>query len=354
MVWHSDAMARAATRIALRRTDENASEISALTERFGGAVGAEGVIANLSRQARPTTTDGSAVTRAYAWEERDNWDSRWWPQGVTWSTDVSAPEGVLVTSAYAKNRVGLTVASRISIVDLATLRYRHVLLVRPLLWRGRPILRPLRVHAGGLVWFGPSYLHVAGARRGIFTCRMQDILNVPPSRATLGHHYVLPVRFAYSAAAGDMRYSFLSLDRSVTPPEIVAGEYGRDSMPTRLARFQVDGEHLTTEAAGASAPTLFDDRGVSHMQGAVTVGGTWYVTQSRGPSALGQLQVGAPGGFRRYPQALPIGPEDIAYWPSRDELWSQTEHPGSRCFFAMDRAQFGGAPSAADNSAQIQ
>ena len=333
-------MARGATHIELRRTNENANEILTLTERFGGAVGVEGVIANLSRQARPTTTEGSAVTRAYAWEERDNWDSRWWPQGITWSTDVSAAEGVVVTSAYAKNRVGLTVASRITIVDLATLRYRHVLLVRPLLWRGRAIIRPLRAHAGGLVWFGPSYLHVAGTRRGIFTCRMQDILKVPPSRATLGHHYVLPIRFAYSAAAGDMRYSFLSLDRSVSPPEIIAGEYGRDSMPTRLARFQIDGDHLTTEAAGASAPSLFDDRGLSHMQGAVTVGGTWYVTQSRGPNALGQLQVGKPGAFRRFPEALPIGPEDIAYWPARDDLWSQTEHPGSRCIFAMGRAQF--------------
>ena len=37
--------------------------------------------------------------------------------------------------------------------------------------------------------------------------------------------------------------------------EIVAGEYGRESMPTRLARFQIDGDHLTTEAAGASAPS---------------------------------------------------------------------------------------------------
>ncbi|MFL6090931.1 MAG: hypothetical protein ACJ71Z_12420 [Aeromicrobium sp.] len=57
-----------------------------------------------------------------------------------------------------------------------------------------------------------------------------------------------------------MRYSFLSLDRTVTPPELVAGEYGKESMPTRLARFQIDGDHLTTHTAGASAPTLFDDR----------------------------------------------------------------------------------------------
>jgi hypothetical protein len=326
--------------IELRRTAENAAEIDALAAQFGGAVGVEGVLGDLNRQARPVDTPGSAVTRAYAWEGRDDWDSRWWPQGITWSTDVSTSEGVIVGSAYAKNRVGLTLGSRITVVDLASLRYRHVLLVRPVLTRGRATFRPLRIHAGGLVWFGPSYLHVAGARRGIFTCRMQDILDVPPSRATLGHHYILPVRFAYDAAGGDMRYSFLSLDRSVTPPELVAGEYGKQSMPTRLARFQIDGDHLHTHTAGASAPTLFDDRGLAHMQGAVTVAGTWYVTQSRGPNALGQLQVGQPGAFRRYKDALPIGPEDITYWPARDELWSQTEHPGSRCFFAMDRAQF--------------
>lgn len=333
-------MAARAVPIELRRTDENVKEIAALADRFGGTVGVAAVLADLSRQARPTDADGSAVSRAYAWEERDNWDSRWWPQGVSWSTDVDAPEGVLITSAYAKNRVGITAASRITIVDLATLKYRHVLLVRPIGWRGQPIFRPLRIHAGGIVWYGPSYLHVAGARRGIMTFRMEDVLAVPPSRATLGHHYVLPVRFTYNAAAGNMTYSFMSLDRSVDPPELVVGEYGRASMPTRLARYELDGEYLATHTEGASTPALFDDRGVPRMQGAVTVKGTWYVTQSRGQSLLGQLQVGEPGSFRTYKDSLPIGPEDISYWPARDELWSQTEHVGNRCFFAMDRGQF--------------
>ena len=37
-------------------------------------------------------------------------------------------------------------------VDLAGLRYRHVLLVVPVLDRhGKTVLRPLRVHAGGVV-----------------------------------------------------------------------------------------------------------------------------------------------------------------------------------------------------------
>jgi hypothetical protein len=333
-------MAGRTTRIELRRTDENAKQIAALAERHGGAVGIEGVLARLNRQARPIEVPGSAVTRAYGWEERDNWDSRWWPQGVSWSTDVDAPEGVIVTSAYAKDRMGITAASRITVVDLASLKYRNVLLVRPMFWRGRAAFRPLRVHAGGIVWYGPSYLYIAGSHRGILGCRMEDIIEVPPSRATLGHHFVLPLRFTYRAPLGSMTYSFMSLDRSVGPPELVVGEYGLKSKPTRLARFQLTGDHLAAEAKSTAKPSLFDDRGVAHMQGAVTVKGTWYVTQSRGASALGQLQVGEPGNFRRYKDALPIGPEDIAYWPARDELWSQTEHVGNRCFFAMDRGQF--------------
>lgn len=332
--------ARGLPHIELRRTDETTTEIDALAKRHGGTVGIEGVLADLSRQAEPVEAEGSAVTRAYALEGRDLWDSRWWPQGITWSTDVSASEGVVVTSAYGKNRVGVTFGSRITVLDVASLRYRHVLLVRPILRAGRVTFRPLRIHAGGIVWYGPSYLHVSGARRGIYTCRMQDIIRVRPSRATLGHHYVLPIRFTYDAAAGDMTYSFLSLDRSVSPPEIVAGEYGMVSRPTRLVRYALDGDHLATHTTGRSAPTLLDDRGLAHMQGAVTTDGTWYVTQSRGPDGLGQLQVGRPGSFRTHRKALPVGPEDIAYWPARDELWSLTEHPGSRCIFAMDRQQF--------------
>ena len=32
---------------------------------------------------------------------------------------------------------------------------------------------------------------------------------------------------------------------------------------------------------------------------------------------------------------LPIGPEDLSYWASRDQLWSATEYAGSRSVFAI-------------------
>src|SRR4029078_10702367 len=73
---------------------------------------------------------------------------------------------------------------RITFVDLAGLRYRHVLLVVPVLdQHGMLVLRPLRVHAGGVVWTGP-HLRVAATARGLVTCRVDDIMRVPDVRGT--------------------------------------------------------------------------------------------------------------------------------------------------------------------------
>jgi hypothetical protein len=76
------------------------------------------------------------------------------------------------------------------------------------------------------------------------------------------------------------------------------------------------------------------------MQGATVVDGTFYVTSSRGRWKLGALHVGTPGDFREHRQALPTGPEDIAYWPSQDALWSLSEYPGRRWVYCMKRSSF--------------
>lgn len=325
------------TTVHLRRTDENVDEIDALSSQYGGAAGVGAVLGDLNRQAREAKAPGRKVSWALEPEDRDNKDARWWPQGITWSSDVPAAEGVLVTSAYCKGVEGTTIGSRITITDLDTLRYRHVLLVQPVVKGDEVRLKPLRAHAGGIVWCGPSYLHVAGTRRGILTFRMDDLLRVEPSEDTLGHRYVLPMRFAYKAE-GDLRYSFLSLDRSTDPHELVAGEYGRKGMSSRLVRYPLEGDHLVADEEGLSLPSGFDERGIGHMQGAVSVGGRWHVTQSRGRFKLGHLHVGTPGAFEVHKFALPVGPEDITFWPARDQLWSLTEYPGRRYVFAMDRS----------------
>jgi len=352
----------------LRRTDENVAEIAALAELVGGVCGLDAVLDNLTSQARPSWLGrllGRAVSTAYTWERHDNRDPRWWPQGISTSADSSDDEDiqgrrVLVTTWYAK--AGETddgYGSRVTFLDLDTLRYRHVLLVTPSLDdTGALRLEPLRIHAGGIVWAGP-YLHVAATSRGFVTCRVDDIMAVADDDgrpdefgilggrvASYGHRYVLPVRFRYQAVTEEgftgLRYSFLSLDRRSYPPALIAGEYARGSQPTRLARYPLDAETglLATDDDGWSRPVSLDDHGVVQMQGAVVARGRYHATVSQSGWLPGSVYAGMPGAFRRYRFATPPGPEDLAWWPSTDLLWSVTEHPRRRWIYAMPRAWF--------------
>jgi hypothetical protein len=261
---------------------------------------------------------------------------------------------VLAVSWYAKDDQG----SRVSFVDLHELRYRHVLLVQPVVKDGQVDIEALGVHAGGIVWCGP-YLHVAGTAKGLFSCRIDDILRVPdslfepdptaigrkPSSGRLGTHgyrYVLPVRFAYQARSerglSRMRYSFVSLDRSGARPRVITGEYGRAEQTRRLASYDLDpvSFHLHAGEDRVSHPEQIGE-GEHGMQGAALVADTWYVTSSRGPWGPGSLFVGRPGAFREHRWALPMGPEDITYWPSLDTFWSVSEHPHRRWVYAVPR-----------------
>lgn len=340
----------------LQRTDEQAAELDHLAALAQGRVGVHGVLDDLDRQGRSTWVPGLKVDYGFTWDREDAATRRWWPQGITTSADATETEDirgrrVLATSWYAREVGGVHQGSRITFVDLATLRYRHVLLVRPVARDGEVRFEPLRVHAGGIVWCGP-YLHIAGTGRGIFTGRLDDIVRAPdagalPAAETFGYRYLLPVRFAYRAGADEgverLRYSFLSLDRTAGEPRLIAGEYGlrRRRQTTRLVGYPLDPQtfHLRAGPAATARPLLWEERGTTSMQGAALVGETWYVTASRTPYGLGTLYVGRPGAWHAHRWALPFGPEDIAYWPSRDTLWSVTEHPHRRWVYALDRAR---------------
>jgi len=326
----------------LVRTEENVEEIEALAARLGGRVGLAALLGDLNRRARRTLAPGRAVHRAYTWDAADRRDHDWWPQGISTSVDAEAPASVVVVSWYAKHDQG----SRLTFLDLRTRRYRHVLLVQPTMRDEVAGVEPLKVHAGGIVWHGP-YLHVAGTARGVFTCRIDDLLRLPDRGLVdaFGHRYVLPVRFAYRAHADEglerLRYSFLSLDQGADPPELVVGEYGNRNQTRRLARFPIDSTtRFLAEEAGVSRPLALDDGGVVRAQGAAIAAGRWYVTSSHGPWTPGTVHVGSPGAFRDYRWATPMGPEDIAWDRRTDLLWSVSEHPRRRWVFAMRRSWF--------------
>ena len=204
-------------------------------------------------------------------------------------------------------------------------------------------LKPVQIHAGGIVWHG-RYIHVAGTARGLYTFAIDDLVRLPNvGFESFGYRYVLPVRFKYVAMTDDgferIRYSFLSLDRSGDAHQLVAGEYGRLGQSTRLIRYGMDPATglVETDQEGISRPIGLEVDGVDQMQGVASVRGQLYVTQSQGRLRRGNLLVGAPGAFTVHERALPQGPEDICYWPSTDQLWSVSEHPPLRYVFAMDR-----------------
>lgn len=366
----------------LQRTRERRTEVDALTARLGGPVGLAGVLADLNRTATVGSVPALAASWGFRWDAQDDGSRRWWPQGITCSGDAAAHDAavdgavtdgavdgrrVLLTSAYAKERDGVGMGARISVVDVTDpgrVRYRHVLLVDAGLSDDELVLRPVKVHAGGLTWHG-GHLHVAGTLRGLSSFRLADICAVPaggdPRRLgpgpngsvdAFGYRYLLPLRFSYEGRAGEgaepMRYSFVSLDRSTSPPALVAGEYAprRAAGGTRLARYGIEkATSLPGTEPGAGAGTdlvraLAVENGVRQMQGACVVDGRHYVTTSAGGYRRGSLWVGDPGCLRRYGGVLPIGPEDLTYWPETDELWSLSEYPHHRFVFAMDRSRF--------------
>jgi hypothetical protein len=349
----------------LRRADERSDEVRALTRHWGGAVGLRGVLADLNRTAQVERVPARAEAWGFRLDVLDDRSRRWWPQGITTSADHAADgllagRSVVLTSAYSKEVDRLRMGARITVTDVTDrdrVRYRHVLLVEATADAdGELRLRPVEVHAGGLVWHG-RHLHVAATARGLATFRLDDILEVPPGGASdrlgltregadaFGYRYVLPLRFRYvaghAAAVTPIRYSFLSLDRSTTPYQLVAGEYGRGRATTRLVRYALDPTtSLLATGPGNTARPLDVDLGVQGMQGVVVVAGRHYVATSAGAYRRGSLWVGRPGALSRRAGVLPVGPEDLAYEGATDRLWTVSEHPGRRYVVSMPRGQF--------------
>ncbi|WP_408898405.1 hypothetical protein ACJ5H2_04680 [Nocardioides sp. R1-1] len=341
----------------LTRTAENGAEIEALAAALaadgGGRVGMTGMAPDLPRRLRRSRAPlhgllGRKVSQAWTWEAEDRRDPNWYPQGITTSARTGFREqhghDVLVTSWYARTTGG----SRLSVVDLERRRYGHVLLVVPTLDDGLPGFRPLKVHAGGIVWHG-DHLHVAATGAGIHTAHVGDVLRVPAGSAysTFGHRYLLPVRFTQKSGHEEgverLRYSFLTLDRSQDYPALVVGEYGSPAQTRRMARFAIDpASGLPRSETDGRALAEVDDRGVPRMQGVAAIDGTYYVTRSRGPVKPGSVYVGLPGAFREHRWATPPGPEDLVWWPETDSLWSVSEHPRRRWIFAMRRGSLPG------------
>ena len=318
-------------------------------------VGLRAVIADTNRTARRVDVPAEAAAEGFTWDPRDTESHRWWPQGITTSADAYGHEdtagrfngrAVLLTSWYAHGGFGRRLlGSRITVVadvDSQAPSYRHVLLVEPVKVGPMHLFRPVRVHAGGIVWYG-DHLFVAGSDAGIRVFRLDDITHVRNRVRARGYRYVLPQASTYDADQDPdqtaLTYSFLSLDRGPEIDRLVAGEYGtKGSGSHRLVRYPLDRDTqlLRGDEQGRSVALELHESQPDRMQGATLVGDTWVVTASAGEGRPGDLWVGRPGHLRRHRGVLPTGPEDVAHWPQRRQVWSLSEWPGRRWVFGID------------------
>jgi len=296
---------------------------------------------------------------AFCWESGDNNVTYWIPQGVTTSADaydVGTYEGrtVILVSWYYDGSPDKGV--RVSFVDWSNPSapvYRHTLLVEPYTNGGNPDFRPVKIHAGGMFWYG-YYLYVADTNNGFRVFDMRHIWRVSTGNESLvgrqsngtyhayNYKYVVPQAFRYTQSTeggyANVRFSFASLDRTSTPDSVVVGEYGNPGSGTRLIRWEIDytNRMLRTGADGYARAVQAYDVSVTSMQGATAIGGKYYLSTSDGASNKGDLATFTPGGsVVMRTDTLPIGPEDLSYWASRDQLWSATEYAGSRSVFAI-------------------
>jgi hypothetical protein len=360
-----------------------ATDLPSRVDELGKHLTRAGVPAVLADANRPATPNGDCSAPAFGtmpagsrWFCFDADDSgnlerpdavEWIPQGVTAGADAgSGPDALLVSWYDARTAPAKGV--RVSFLDPATNRYRHVLLVYPTADGSYEIVgRPQGgIHAGGIVWHG-NRLYVVDTTRGIRVFDTRQIFDLGSSPAGdtgdasrigrhgstyhgFGYRYVMPQVGAWVNAAGPdndgdfacdaagaPKFSSIALDAGAQ--RLVTSEYCRSGAFGRVARWPVSGADLVPGADGTVHAADVQRLPVHQVQGAVSQAGTFHLSRSRGEDANGELIPATPGpdGVLRAGEArrAGIGPEDLSYWPGRDELWTVTEHAGRRMLYGV-------------------
>lgn len=124
---------------------------------------------------------------AYGWESSADFNDagtvKWYPQGITTTSDAyEAGEydgyKAHIISWHSDNYGGGKRGARITFVDPATKRYRHVLLVQP---TGTDNFEAIeRLHAGGIFWYG-TMLYVVSTGSGLLVFDLQHMYKVDTS-----------------------------------------------------------------------------------------------------------------------------------------------------------------------------
>ncbi|GAQ66297.1 hypothetical protein [Streptomyces scabiei] len=337
------------SRLQLRETLTGPSALRTLADRTGGAVGVDEVLrsANHAMRGRGDCFDSEkgnlpvepAAVRAYCWEAGDAVDAKWVPRSVTTSRDNrviaagwshtglrSVPPGGGAANAdrpgtgrgggaaVPVDEKGLARVAFVDASDPANPVYRWVLLVVPT--SGGQDFGGLRSRLGGMAWYDDKLIVTARGPHGrggqddslyVFDLARFLRADVTDSDAIgrtgegwSAHHYryALPAVAAYSPPAGDgcdardndgvPCLGSLSLDRTSTPPTVVATERfrrGREE-PARVWRYALDitGDRtglLTTGGRRSDAvATEAYETEATGVRGVLARQGGWYVDQA--------------------------------------------------------------------------
>lgn len=308
------------------------------------------------------------VKKKYCWADDDNNTEQWYAQGVSTTYDAYGGAGTtaggrsLIATSWYDHDGGTNKGARVSILDRANAKYRHVLLAVPAGTSSSPTFTIANTHAGGLAWYG-RYLHVADTD-GIRVFDMGRIWRVntditgaigrtSSGYGAYGYKYVAP-QVARYARQGTFRYSSVAIDRTTAPDTLVATEYrapGDTSQASpRTVRYHLNetSKLLAENSSRVAGADGAWNIGVDSLQGGVFVNGRLYLSQSDGgptggtDNDRGDLYRYTPssGALVRWGNHLPIGTEDFSYWSGRGELWTTAEYPTLRGLYALDHAYY--------------
>jgi hypothetical protein len=339
---------------------ESAPPLITALEALAPRVGVGEVLADLNRSGASTAyVPGSpaGVSFAFTWSARDLHDPAWIPQGITGSPDATATgwvEGrrvLLVSWYHAPGLEGPSKGIRIAFVDTSSAsdpHYRFALLVAPKGTVAAPDLAPIRIHAGGIAWVG-NLLYVADTRNGFRVFDLTHILRVRTDEDQIGcdaggcraglYKYAIPQIGSYaSASACAPRFSFVSVDRSSTPPVLVSGEYCDgstcdDALAGRVFRWPLD-PSTGRLGTGKSWPSEAALMGQTEVQGAASFAGTWYFSSSAPTGNGGALYRVGTGG--QATSGWVDSPEDLMLDSSHRQLYGLSENRDSRTVFAAE------------------
>ena len=316
------------------------------------------VLADANRVATKTTSvPGSpgGVAYAFRWQSDDDASTAWIPQGITGTADADASgmvdgKSAVLVSFYDKAEGGATNEGvRIAFVDTtnpSAPRYRFALLVMPTGTPDVPSFVPVKIHAGGIAWFG-DFLYVADTRHGFRVFDLRHILRVATDAGTFGcvgttcraatYKYVLPQvgKYEISSECSPI-FSFVSLDRKSDPPSLVSGEYCSTTacsgpLAGRVYRWPLDPATglLRSKSTFPTEAFLMSHK---QVQGAASLGGTFYLSSSAPAGGAGEIYrvAGSKSATSRWSDT----PEDLMVDHGSGWLWSLSEAPKERAVFA--------------------